>query len=134
MKSLDDVSSRRQLFRAALVGAATFPLLALAGRSAHAERGGGGGRGDGARCLLKGTRVSTPAGERRVEDLLIGDDVLTLSGPKAIKWIGYDKYTKNADRPWQTGVMPIRVVRSAIGHPIAISFSRLRTASSLTRC
>jgi hypothetical protein len=39
---------------------------------------------------------------------------MTLSGPKAIKWIGYDKYTKDADRPWQAGVMPIHIARSAL--------------------
>jgi hypothetical protein len=65
-------------------------------------------------CLLKGTRVSTPSGERMIEDLQIGDKVLTLSGPKAIKWIGYNMHTKDADRPWQARVMPIRVARAAI--------------------
>jgi hypothetical protein len=58
--------------------------------------------------------VSTPAGERRVEDLRIGDEVLTLSGPKAVKWIGYDKYTKDPDRPWTAGVMPVRIARAAL--------------------
>jgi hypothetical protein len=58
--------------------------------------------------------VSTPAGERPIEDLQIGDEVLTLSGPRAVKWIGFDKYTKDDGRPWQPGVMPIRVARSAI--------------------
>ena len=116
MKRLCEVGTRRQLFRAMAAGAATAPFIALGGKSVDAlgwNPGRGGGNG-GARCLLKGTKVSTPRGERRVEDLQIGDEVLTLAGPKAIRWIGYDRYTKDEDRPWQAGVMPIRIARGAI--------------------
>jgi hypothetical protein len=117
MKWPDDVSSRRQLLRAALAGAATFPLVACNASdgqigTSSGDNSGGDNSGRGC-CLLKGTRVSAPSGERMVEDLQIGDGVLTLSGPKAIKWIGYSKYTKDTDR-WQASVMPIRVARSAI--------------------
>jgi Hint domain len=114
MKRPDDVSSRRQLIRAALAGAATLPLMACDGADGQNGTSSCGAGGDRGCCLLKGTRVSTPSGERMVEDLQIGAEVLTLSGPKAIKWIGYNKYTKDADRPWQARVMPIRVARAAI--------------------
>jgi Hint domain-containing protein len=117
MERPDDVSSRRQLFRAALAGAVTLPFVALASRSADAQATTNTATTAARRkvsCLLKGTRVSMPAGERLVEDLKIGDEVVTLSGPKAIRWIGYTKYTKDADRPWLARVMPIRVARSAI--------------------
>jgi hypothetical protein len=135
MERLADVSSRRQLFRAVLAGVVTLPLAACnsgdsdsstataSGSDGYGASGAGGsgsgvsgagGQGGKASCLLKGTRLSTPSGECAVEDLRIGDEVLTLSGPKAAKWIGYSRYTKDADRPWQTGVMPIRVARSAI--------------------
>ena len=59
--------------------------------------------------------MSTPVGERAVEDLRIEDQLLTLSGPMPIKWVGYSKYTKDEGRPWQASVMPIRVERAAIG-------------------
>jgi hypothetical protein len=40
-------------------------------------------------CLLAGTLIATPNGERRVEDLSRGDLVLTATGePVAIRWIG----------------------------------------------
>jgi len=61
--------------------------------------------------------ISTPSGERLVEELQIGDEVLTLSGRKPIKWIGYNKFTKEEGKAWQDSVMPIRVARFAIdGH------------------
>jgi hypothetical protein len=121
MKRFHDAASRRQLFRALVAGAASAPFIVLGAKRAKAGAGlgwinndGNNGGGGGPSCLLKGTRVSTPAGERFVEDLRIGDEVLTLSGPKTIKWIGYDKYTKDADRPWQARVMPVRIARFAI--------------------
>jgi Hint domain len=118
------VGTRRQLFRVVLAGVAGAPLVGCndsggssSGNngSSGANGGTGAGRGSsGCCCLLKGTWVSAAAGERPVEDLRIGDVVLTLSGPKAVKWIGHNKYIKEEDRRWQASVMPIRVARFAI--------------------
>jgi hypothetical protein len=49
-----------------------------------------------------------------VQDLQIGDEVQTLAGPKTIKWIGYNKFTKEEGSAWQDSIMPIRVMRFAI--------------------
>src|SRR5215467_11967831 len=49
-----------------------------------------------------------------MQDLRIGDEVQTLAGRKTIKWIGYNKFTKEEGRAWQDSVMPIRVARFAI--------------------
>jgi hypothetical protein len=114
----DIAGSRRQLFRAAIAGAVSLPFLALGNKSADADDDGGGCHFENHRrvcnCLLKGTRVSTPVGERAVEDLKIGDEVVTLSGPQTVKWIGYGKFIKDAGRPWHVNVMPVRIARSAI--------------------
>src|SRR6516165_6611547 len=110
MKGLQHVRTRRQLFRITAASAASIPFLALSRNPASAQifiprRMG---------CLLKGTKVLTPSGDRPVEELQIGDQVQTLAGPKAIKWIGYNKFTKEEDRPWQDSVMPVRVARFAL--------------------
>ena len=117
MKKLQHVRTRRQLFRAMSVGAASIPFLALAIKSASAQtitprpapiptpRNS---------CFLKGTKISTPSGDRLVQDLRIGDEVQTLAGCKTIKWIGYNKFTKEEGRAWQDSVMPIHVARFAI--------------------
>jgi hypothetical protein len=111
MKTLGHIGTRRQLFRAMAAGAASVPFLALAGKSASARPCA---TALGCSCLLKGTRISTPSGDRPVQELQIGEEVHTLAGRKAIKWIGYNKFTKEEDRAWQDRVMPIRVARFAI--------------------
>ena len=105
------MGTRRQLFRVMAAGAASIPFLALAKKSS-AQAIAPSVRP--VHCLLKGTKISTPSGNRPVQELQIGDEVHTLSGPKAIKWIGHNKFTKEEGRPWQHSVMPIRVARFAI--------------------
>ena len=113
MKNLQRVRTRRQLLRVTAVGAATFPFLALAKRAESAQNSEGG-NSQGGSCFLKGTKISTPSGDRPVQELQIGDEVQTLAGRKTIKWIGYSKFTKEGGRAWPDSVMPIRVARFAI--------------------
>jgi hypothetical protein len=106
------IGTRRQLFRAMAAGAASIPLLALPKKSVSQVLPSA--RPRPVHCLLKGTKISTPSGDRSVQELQIGDEVHTLAGCKAIKWIGYNKFTKEEGRIWQDSVMPIRVARFAM--------------------
>jgi hypothetical protein len=62
--------------------------------------------------LFEGYKDFDPFG--RPSGAGIGDEVQTLAGRKTIKWIGYNKFTKEEGRTWQDSVMPIRVARFAI--------------------
>jgi hypothetical protein len=65
-------------------------------------------------CYLRGTHVRTPEGERRVEDLKIGDSIVTLSGEsKPIKWIGRQRFKKSSEC-WPKDFEPIRISRFAL--------------------
>ena len=124
MKKLQRVRTRRQLLRVATLSvvrvatlsATSIPLLALARKSASAQNNNNQGNNNNRprSCFLKGTKISTRSGDRLVQDLQIGDEVQTLAGPKTIKWIGYNKFTKKEGRAWQDSVKPICVARFAI--------------------
>jgi len=120
MNEFRQADTRRQLFRMAAACAASVPLIALSRNAARADASANGcshsdNRAAGCgNCFLAGTRISTTSGDCRVEQLQIGDEILTLSGRKAIKWIGYNKFTKEEGKAWLDIVMPIRVVRFAI--------------------
>jgi hypothetical protein len=128
MKRPGRIGSRRQLFKAMALGAASVPF-ALAKKSAamgfipdrdswhpgHSGEPGHSGSDPGpVHCLLKGTRISTPFGYRSVQELQIGDEVCTLTGLKTIKWIGRHKFRKEEGRAWHKSVMPVRVASFAL--------------------
>lgn len=72
------------------------------------------GRGGG-RCMLRGTRLLTARGPERIEDLSIGDRVITSRGEaKPIKWIGRRRFTQGPTVHWPESVHPVRVARSAL--------------------
>jgi hypothetical protein len=72
-------------------------------------------------CYLRGTNIRTPnAGRRvgdecRIEDLKVGDLVLTLSGEsKPVKWIGRQLFKKPAGSAWPKSELPVRLSRFAL--------------------
>jgi hypothetical protein len=76
--------------------------------------GGGGNGGGGPSCFVKGTRILTPQGEARIEDLRIGDLVATVRGEDLpLKWLGRNAYKKSGPA-WPKSVIPIRLSRFAI--------------------
>ena len=73
------------------------------------------GRGGG-QCFLKGTKIRTAEGERKVEDLTVGDMLPTLfGGMRPIQWVGRYSYGKNNPaKPWANDARPVRIAHSAL--------------------
>ncbi len=102
--------------------------LGMTVASTRAKAGGGnrwggsdGGEGcDGdkagdANCFLLGTRLETPGGLTQIEELRIGDAVLTASGEaKPVKWIGRRCCARDASARWDKSVAPVKIARFAI--------------------
>lgn len=131
MESLDTRAAiartrRNVVAMGTLLGAAAIEALAT-GR-ARADDGGGDdnsgdgdggghhGGGGGHNCLLRGTHVRTPAGNKKIEDIKIGDLVLTRSGEaKPVLWVARRRYRRDPGVAWAPDVAPVRVARGALG-------------------
>lgn len=70
---------------------------------------------EAAPCFVAGTEIATAKGARRVEDLKIGDRIITQdSGMQKIRWIGH---TECAARD---NLAPIRIARGALGNGLPV--------------
>jgi Hint domain len=107
-------TSRRSFLAASklVVGAGVSLGLGLAGRSSSARAVCA--KAVGCSCFLPGTRIKTPEGEIKIEELRIGDNVLTASGEtKPIKFIGRREVSREPSQSW-TGAGPVKISRFAI--------------------
>ena len=77
---------------------------------------GQNGQGQNHTCFLRGTSIRVVGGDRKVEDLAVGDMLPTLSGgERPIQWITRHPFGKSdPSRPWMKTVRPVRVARSAL--------------------
>ena len=67
-------------------------------------------------CFLPGTLIETPSGDRKIEDLKIGDKVLVKGGEaEPIWWIPQQAFSRQDGR-WPMQVWPVCVTRHAFGH------------------
>jgi hypothetical protein len=71
-------------------------------------------------CYLRGTHIETPNGETAVENLTIGDAVLTATGEtRLIKWIGRRSYASRLiGANARDKLLPIRFARGSLGHDL----------------
>jgi hypothetical protein len=68
-----------------------------------------------ATCYLRGTKLLTPAGEIAVENLAIGDTLITrFGGYQRIKWIGRQSYARPFIRH-NREKLPVRIEAGALG-------------------
>ena len=75
------------------------------------KKGGGGGN-----CFLRGTKILTADGERKIEDLAVGDLLPTkFGGLRPVQWIGrYPIKRSDPSKPWVKDALPVRIARSAL--------------------
>ncbi|MCO6414766.1 Hint domain-containing protein [Siccirubricoccus sp. KC 17139] len=77
----------------------------------------GAGGADYTFCFMPGTRIATPAGERVVESLSIGDLVTTAGGEtRAIRWIG--RQTVSALFAGRADKLPVRIKAGALAEGV----------------
>jgi hypothetical protein len=96
----------------------------------------GGGRppsGGVGKCFLKGTKIRTAEGERKIEDLAIGDLLPTMfGGLRSIQWIGRYPFKKSDPaKPWIKAALPVRIARSALAPDVPHADLYVTAAHSL---
>lgn len=116
-----DLRTSRRNFIAAASTLATAGVLwvGLGAKPARAQSAQGcessNEQPNGCHCFLAGTRIATPDGEVAIDELQIGDLVITSSGePKPIKWIGRNHYRRAPSEAWRPDVVPVKVARFAL--------------------
>jgi hypothetical protein len=114
--------SRRNLIKAGVIGASALLAYLSEMKPATANCGHNGKDvGEGCEhCFLKGTRIRTANGDRKIEDLAPGDLLPTVfGGICSIQWIGrYSRKKSDPSKAWVKDVLPVRVARSALGPEI----------------
>lgn len=71
-------------------------------------------------CFAGGTRIATPSGEVAVEDLTVGQEVVTLDrGAQPIRWIGQRKLGA-AELAAAPELRPIRIAAGALGQGLPV--------------
>src|ERR1051325_1706582 len=123
-------TSRRHLMKvgaiaaSAIVARATTKLAAAQDNNAQGNNGNhyayGHYKQGYASCFLKGTTIRTAEGDRKIEDLAVGDLLPTVfGGTRPIQWIArYPFRRSNPAKAWVRNVLPVRVSRSALGPDI----------------
>ena len=107
----------------ALAGATVLPVLPAKAQtrpppSPRSPPSPGPRPDTGGHCMLRGTRILTRRGAERIENLSIGDRVVTTRGEKPIRWIGRQHFGRGRSARWPDSVHPIRVSRSALADKV----------------
>lgn len=77
------------------------------------------GHGHGGPCFLRGTKLRAADGECKVEDVAVGDRLLTASGPyREVQWVGRWQARKQRRERWSDEVRPVRIKRSALARNV----------------
>ena len=124
LKNLDAQRTRRNIVKAAPILASAVAVSLATTRTAfggndkgnNGNGNGNGGNHNGANCFLKGTKILTADGERKIEDLANGDLLPTkFGGLRPIQWIGrYPLKKSDPCKPWVKAALPVQIARSAL--------------------
>ena len=69
-------------------------------------------------CFLSNTLIQTPSGEKAIEDLIVGDEIIAyidgIPTPRRVIWAGQAHCTVRPDLPNDQAGYPVRIIKDAI--------------------
>ncbi len=118
--------SRRNLIKMGAIGGSAFFANLIKTRPTAAQNSQGNDNNQGNEdgkdksCFMRGTNIRTAVGERKIEDLAVGDLLPTVFGGMCpVQWIGYYPYKRSDQtKPWVKDVLPVRIARSALSFDV----------------
>ena len=136
LENLGAQRTRRNIVKAGPILASAVAVSLATTRNALAkdnDNGKGKGKGKDVNCFLKGTKIQTAEGERKVEDLAIGDLLPTMfGGLRPVQWIGrYPIRKSDPTKPWVKDALPVCIARSALAPNVPHADLYVRAAHSL---
>ncbi|CAI3940126.1 Large exoprotein involved in heme utilization or adhesion (FhaB) (PDB:4RM6) [Commensalibacter communis] len=73
-------------------------------------------------CFLAGSMINTINGLKAIEDIQVGDQVITYRGGKqenrSVIWIGYNTVTVNQSLPEDEANYPVRILKNAVAENV----------------
>ena len=140
LENLGAQRTRRNIVKAGAILASAVAVSLATTRNALAkdndndnDKGKGKGKGKDVNCFLKGTKIQTAEGERKVEDLAIGDLLPTMfGGLRPVQWIGrYPIRKSDPTKSWVKDALPVCIARSALAPNVPHADLYVRAAHSL---
>ena len=122
---MNTARTRRNVVKLGAILVSVTAAQVAAAQPGNGNQNGNGNGGNGnhngwgnsdPQCLLRGTTIATADGDRKIQDLKIGDLLPTMfGGVRPIQWIARYTYKKSDPaKPWVNSVLPIRIARSAL--------------------
>ena len=117
-----NIRNRRHFLQIASAAAMITPFFASTAKAENPNDGDqlpgcnpSGGQPKKCECLLRGTEILSDNGYIAVENLKIGDLIVTDSGKlQPVKWIAKSSFAKMDNTDWKENVVPVCIKKSAI--------------------
>ena len=115
---MNTARTRRNVVKLGAILVSVTAAQVAAAQPGNGNQNGNGNGGNGnhngwgnsdPQCLLRGTTIATADGDRKIQDLKIGDLLPTMfGGVRPIQWIARYTYKKSDPaKPWVNSVLPI---------------------------
>jgi hypothetical protein len=116
-----NIRNRRHFLQIASAAAMITPFFAATAKAENPNEdtepgcNPSGGQPQKCECLFRGTEILSDNGYIAVENLKIGDLVVTDSGKlQPVKWIAKSSFAKTESTAWKENVLPVCIKKSAI--------------------
>lgn len=116
-RGAEDVLNLLEVLHSAYGYVGEFPTVGAASLELYKAFIGFDSLTSGVTCFTTGALIRTPAGDVKVEDIRIGDQITTLNnGTQKVRWVGRTTITEETLKQFPDQYAPIRIKKGAMGN------------------